>query len=119
VRGYHLRANDGEIGHVEDFIFDAKAWAIRHIVANTRNWLPGRNALLVRACLGQIHWAERKMGVAADREAVKNAPAYTPGSQIDRQLEIGLHKYFGVPGYWLESDGDAGGASPERRDSLS
>jgi sporulation protein YlmC with PRC-barrel domain len=42
VIGYHIHATDGEIGHVEDFIVDDENWKIRFIVANTRNWLPGK-----------------------------------------------------------------------------
>ena len=33
--GEKLHALDGEIGHVEDFYFDDKNWAVRYIVANT------------------------------------------------------------------------------------
>ncbi len=29
VIGYDIRAADGEIGHVEDFLLDDRAWAIR------------------------------------------------------------------------------------------
>ena len=33
---------DGEIGHVDGFVVDDEAWAIRYIEVATRNWLPGR-----------------------------------------------------------------------------
>ncbi|MDD5092592.1 MAG: PRC-barrel domain-containing protein, partial [Candidatus Wallbacteria bacterium] len=30
VSGYHIQAEDGEIGHVEDFIIDDDSWTIRY-----------------------------------------------------------------------------------------
>ena len=33
--GDKLGATDGEIGHVKDFYFDDKNWAIRYVIANT------------------------------------------------------------------------------------
>jgi sporulation protein YlmC with PRC-barrel domain len=46
VRGYRVRSLDGEIGHVEDFIIDAEGGAIRYVAVDTRNWLPGKKALV-------------------------------------------------------------------------
>ena len=42
VSGYNIQAIDGEIGNVEDFIIDEETWAIRYLIINTRNWLPGK-----------------------------------------------------------------------------
>jgi uncharacterized protein YrrD len=44
VRGYHIQAADGEIGHVEDFIIDDETWAIRYLIIDTRNWWPGKRS---------------------------------------------------------------------------
>jgi hypothetical protein len=33
--GTKLGAMDGEIGHVKDFYFDDKNWAVRYVVADT------------------------------------------------------------------------------------
>jgi hypothetical protein len=45
VIGYHIQATDGDIGHVEDFVVDDEVWALRYVVVDTRNWLPGRKVL--------------------------------------------------------------------------
>ena len=42
VKGYHVHATDGDIGHVENFLADDANWDIRYLVVATRNWLPGR-----------------------------------------------------------------------------
>ena len=41
VNGYHIKAEDGEIGHVEDFIVEDDVRTIRYMIDDTRNWLPG------------------------------------------------------------------------------
>jgi hypothetical protein len=45
VVGYNIQANDGAVGHVEDFCFDG-SWRIRYVVVDTGNWLPGRKVLI-------------------------------------------------------------------------
>src|SRR4030095_12051987 len=41
VTGYSIVARDGDIGHVEDFLVDERAWAIRYMVVETRNCATG------------------------------------------------------------------------------
>src|SRR4030095_14449402 len=33
--GYHLRASDGEIGHVDDFLIAQESWRIRYLFVDT------------------------------------------------------------------------------------
>ena len=46
LKGYVLRATDGEIGRCKDFLFDDRHWTIRYMVADTHKWLPGRKVLI-------------------------------------------------------------------------
>ena len=46
VSGYHVKATGGEIGHVEDFLFDDETWEIRYVIVDTRNWWPAKKVLL-------------------------------------------------------------------------
>src|ERR1039457_4137580 len=46
VAGYSIEASDGEIGHVDGFVVDDEAWAIRYIEVATRNWWPGKKVLV-------------------------------------------------------------------------
>jgi len=45
-RGYHIHANDGDIGHVEDYIIDDGSWLVRFMVVATGSWLSGRSVLI-------------------------------------------------------------------------
>src|ERR1035441_9451247 len=46
LKGYKLDSLNGEIGKVRDFYFDDEHWTIRYLVADTGNWLTGRQVLI-------------------------------------------------------------------------
>ena len=47
LKGYSIQSTDGEtIGTVKDFYFDDRHWTVRYLVANTGNWLTGRQVLV-------------------------------------------------------------------------
>ena len=49
---------DGEIGKVREFYFDDQHWAIRYLVADTENWLAGRQVLISPYALGSVNEEE-------------------------------------------------------------
>ena len=85
ISGYHVEATDGEIGHVDGFVIDDEAWAIRYIEVATRNWLPGKKVLVSPAWIERVSWPESKVYVALSREAIKSAPEYLdcPGRSLE------------------------------------
>jgi hypothetical protein len=97
VAGYHVAATDGEIGHIEDFLFDDETAKIRYVVVDTRNWLPGRNVLIAPEWISEIKWSESRVFVNATREAVRNSPEYNPATPLDRAYESRLHEHYGYP----------------------
>jgi hypothetical protein len=71
VTSYHIQAADGEIGHVSDFIIDAKSWTIRYVVVDTKNWWPGKNVLISPMWIDRINWSDAKVAVSLSRENIK------------------------------------------------
>jgi hypothetical protein len=61
IAGYHVEASDGEIGHVDGFIIDDQAWAIRYIEVATRNWWPGKKVLVSPVWAERVSWEESKV----------------------------------------------------------
>ncbi|HVA95082.1 MAG TPA: PRC-barrel domain-containing protein [Candidatus Dormibacteraeota bacterium] len=100
VTGYHVLARDGEIGHVEDFLFDDESWQIRYAIVDTRNWWPGKRVLLRPQWIKRMNWADRKMQVNMSRETIKNSPPWNPNQPVSRTYELRLHKYYESPPYW-------------------
>jgi hypothetical protein len=101
VIGYHIRARDGEIGHVEDLIANDEGWGIRYLVVDTHNWLPGRKVLVDPFWAEQVSWAERRVHVDMTREMVKNSPEFDPSAPVNREYEVRLYDFYGRPKYWM------------------
>ena len=97
VAGYHIHAQDGEIGHVEDFLVDDEAWSIRYLLVDTSNWIGGRTVLIAPEWARRIDWSRQKVHVEVTREAVKQSPDYDPGAGIDPAYEERLADVYRRP----------------------
>ncbi len=100
VTGYHVEARDGEVGHVEDFLIDDETWAIRYIVIDTHNWLPGKHVLLGPEWVQEIDWAASKVRVDVDRDQIERAPEFDDSASVGRDYEEALHAHYGKTPYW-------------------
>ncbi|MEJ0090046.1 MAG: PRC-barrel domain-containing protein [Limisphaerales bacterium] len=102
--GEKLGALDGEIGHVKDFYFDDQSWVVRYLVADTGNWLPGREVLLSPHALGGILHEGKALLVNLMRKTIKESPSIESHKPVSRQYEEEYHRYYGWPFYW-QGDG--------------
>ena len=100
VKGYNIEAEDGEIGHVDDFIYDDETWEIKYAVVATRNILPGKKVIVNVMWLKDIIWAESKAVVDLPKELIKKSPPFNPDEPVNREYEIRLYDYYGRPKYW-------------------
>ena len=96
VKGHHIQATDGEIGHVDDFLFDDQTWAIQYLRVDTSNWIGGRAVLVPRRALRDISWPEKKIYVELSRDEVANSPTYDP-ARLNREYEEQLDERSGAP----------------------
>jgi hypothetical protein len=76
VTGYHIRATDGEIGHVASFLVDDQGWDIRYLVIDTRNWWQGDHVLVAPATVAEIDWSSGKVLLRVTREEVRASRAW-------------------------------------------
>jgi hypothetical protein len=102
VAGYYVQAADDDVGHVEDFLVDDTSWAIRYIVVDTRNWLPGRRVVISPRWIKTVSWDESRVMVDLLRSQVETAPEYDPDAALERALESRLHEHYRRPPYWDE-----------------
>ena len=101
--GHHIQAQDGELGHVADFIIDDESWTIRYLVVDTKNWWPGKHVLVAPGWIERISWEEGKVFVNLSREDMKRSPAYPPSAHpLDRDYEITLYRHYNRNGYWAD-----------------
>ena len=100
ISGYHIQALDGEIGHVEDFLFDGSTWKIRYLVIDTSNWIGGRTVLVSPDWVRRVDWDSREIHVDMSRGAVKSSPEYNSTMEMSREYEERLHGHYRRPAYW-------------------
>jgi hypothetical protein len=98
--GNKLGASDGDLGQVKDFYFDDQNWAIRYLIADTGNWLPGRQVLLSPYSLGRLDQGEKILRVNLTRKQIENSPSIDMHKPVSRQYEEEYYRYFGWPYYW-------------------
>ena len=72
--GYHIHARNGEIGHVDDFLIGQDSWRIRYLLVDTSNWIGGRSVIVSSDAVERVDKEDNQIYVAADRDAIKNAP---------------------------------------------
>lgn len=82
VAGYLIHANDGEIGHVKDFIIDVENWHIDSLLVDTRNLLAGRKVLLPTEKIQRIEWSDMEVYVNVNRASIIESPEF----DVDKDL---------------------------------
>ncbi len=99
LKGYHVEASDGEIGHVENFLIDEAGWHIRYLVIATRNWWPGKHVRLAPYAVDAVDWSQKRIVLNVTREQVKSSPEWDPATAANELAEQVLHRHYGWPGY--------------------
>lgn len=100
VMGYYIQATDGDLGHVEDFLVDDETWAIRYIIVDTRNWLPGRKVLVSPEWIQRVSWEDSKVYVDLSKRHIEAAPEFDSSVPLGREHEELLYDHLGRPKYW-------------------
>jgi uncharacterized protein YrrD len=94
VRGYHVAAIDGHLGHVEDFLFDDATWRIALLAVDTGDWWPGQTILLPTDWITHVDWLERQVSVSTSRETIRNAPEWDRSTPIEAAEVAAAQRYF-------------------------
>jgi hypothetical protein len=95
VAGYRMRADEHEVGHVDDLIVDEATWIIRYLDVKTGPWLFGRHVLIAAAWLDGVDWSAREVVTVLQPDAIETAPAYDRDAVIGQDDEIALYKHYG------------------------
>jgi hypothetical protein len=82
VNGYHLQTGDGIVGHVCDFMMDARSWVITQLVIKTGHRLSGKEVLLPTAEVTRISYEESTVFVALTGEDLERKSAHLPPTAV-------------------------------------
>jgi hypothetical protein len=87
---------------VEDFLLDEVSWAIRYLIVDTRNWLPGKHVVIPPDWITEVDWSENVVNVDVTRDTVQAAPEYHAGMKFSRAQETHLYRHYRRPSYWQQ-----------------
>jgi len=100
LKGYKLDSIDGEIGKVKDFYFDDRFWTIRYLVADSGDWLSGRQVLISPYALRAVNKEERNIAIDLTKKQIADSPSWESDKPVSRQFEENYYGYYGWPLYW-------------------
>ena len=100
LKGYSLNSRDGEIGKTKEFYFDDQYWTIRYLVAETGNWLTGRQLLISPHALGDVFKEQEHVSVDLTKKQIEDSPSIDTDKPVSRQYETEYYGYYGYPMYW-------------------
>jgi uncharacterized protein YrrD len=99
IHGMPVHATDGEIGTIQDVLFDPDSWTVRYLEVST-GWLFGRDVLIP---VGKVMKIDAPDGVATfdcTKEQIENSPSAEPERAVDREYESRLVSHYGLTPYW-------------------
>ena len=87
VRGFHIHAIDGEIGHVDDFLLDESSWALRYLVVDTSNWIGGKQVLVSPQVVAGVDPERERIEISLTRDQVEHSKSIdTADIALDEML---------------------------------
>ena len=86
INGFHMRASDGPLGHVDDFIVDEKTWQVRYLVVDTSNWMGGKWVAVSPTSVTRIEWAEQRLYVSLTQDEIKTSPTLDEANVPSHEL---------------------------------
>jgi uncharacterized protein YrrD len=76
VNGYQLKATDGIVGHICDFMMDAQSWVIGQLVIKTGHRFSGHEVLIPTKAVDSISYEDSTVVLNCNTEAVEQGPAH-------------------------------------------
>ena len=76
VTGNYIKALDGDMGHLEDFIIDTKTWVISSIVVDIKNWWPTKKVLIWPLWVDRVDLIGSIVFVDLPQDYIKNRPEF-------------------------------------------
>lgn len=97
---FTLRAEDGEIGNIVDFIVDDFNWEVRYMVVN----IGDRNVVISSQTIGIPNLENQFLPAQVSRALITNSPEIDLDEPLTRKRELELSDYYSWPRYWESDD---------------
>jgi sporulation protein YlmC with PRC-barrel domain len=100
LEGYKVRATDGDLGKVVDFLLDDDRWTVRYLVVDTGGIFSGRQVLISPISFQDVDHSAERIHLALTMDKIKNSPSIDLDKPVSRQHERDYYGYYGYPFYW-------------------
>jgi hypothetical protein len=126
LEGCTVKATDGEVGAVSDFLFDDATWKVRWMVVGAGHWLPGRQVLIHPSAIAPLTLPPKpalpmmslgetlELSVNLTRHEIEAGPHLGQDQPVNRDMEALLYDYYGWDPYWGRCRRPAGSGGPDR-----
>ena len=91
-----VEADDGEVGHAEDFLIDSADWQIKYLVVDTSDWWFGEKILISSHAITGIDYMQHVLTLDVTRQDVKDGPRFSPEQTVDGAFAESFETYFGI-----------------------
>ena len=112
LEGCTVKASDGDVGTVKDFLFDDRNWKIRWIVVGAGHWLPGRQLFIHPSAIAPLTVPPKpklpmmspgdtlELTVNLTKAEIEAGPHSGEEEPVNRDMEALLYDYYGWDPYW-------------------
>ena len=97
IKGFHIQAADGDLGHVDDFFIDDQSWQVRYLRIDTSNWIGGKPVLVPPVRARRVKWLEGQIQFDLSRDQIASSPKFDPAVPITPEFEIRLQQHYHSP----------------------
>ncbi|MBD3167921.1 MAG: hypothetical protein GF307_00465 [candidate division Zixibacteria bacterium] len=95
-------AEGREAGQAMDVLFDPVEWAVRYIIVDMGNWMKDKKVLIPMSLLmNNVDWSSKSFKLEIAKAKIEDMPSLESVDLISGEHEDEVHKYFGVPPYWV------------------
>src|SRR6185312_14107445 len=110
--GCEVKASDGDIGAVNDFLFDDRTWTIRWMAVDTSHWLPGRKAFIHPSAIAPLELPPKpalpmmsrgdtlELSINLTRTQIEAGPLAREGEPVTGDMQTLLYDYYGWDPNW-------------------
>ena len=100
LNGFTIKAGDGGIGTVVDFLFDDTSWKVRWLVIDCGTWSTGRKVLIHPSAISRQDLEQQEFVVALTKAQVEGSPELVEDQPVSRQMENQLYTHYGWDPLW-------------------
>ena len=76
INNYHIRATDGDIGRVKDFIMNDETWQLEYLVVEMRSWFTIKKVLIKTSHIIEVDWEHSSVYVDITTASINERAAF-------------------------------------------